>query len=129
MWQKKMTKRCQCTERELLLTAFDTQLVLKDFDYLSKLSRGGLTIPSVDLAHYVSKSFAMLDTANEAILKSTLIERVADEEVLMRNPCAQSFLCQKHMTNLKFVNRIACNVYFNNAQKLAVNEVRKDAVQ
>ena len=68
---KKLTKRCQCADCELLLTAFDTQLVLKDFDYLSKLSRGGLTIPLVDLAHYVSKAFAMLDTANGAILKST----------------------------------------------------------
>ena len=57
------------------------------------------------------------------------MERVAGEEVLTRNPCAQSFLCQKHVTNLKFVNRIVCNVYFNNAQKLAVNEVRKDAVE
>ena len=70
--------------------------MLKDFDYLSKLSRGGLTIPSVDLAHYVSKAFAMLDTANDAILKSTLMERVAGKEVLTRNPCAQSILCQKH---------------------------------
>ena len=34
---------------------------LSNDDYLNKLSRGGLTTPSTDLIHYVTKAFAVLN--------------------------------------------------------------------
>ena len=126
---KKLINRSQCVECQNSLTTTGSQQSSSEFDYLLKLSRGGLILPSVDLAQYVSKSFAMLDTASIIIFKSTLPERVAGESVLTMNTCAQSFLCEQHTVNIKFINRIICNVYFNNAQKKSVNEVRKDAVQ
>ena len=49
------------------------------------LARYKLTVLSVDLAHHKPKSFAMLDAANDAILKSAMSEKVADEEVLTWN--------------------------------------------
>ena len=72
----------------------------KDFDYLLNVSIGGLIFPSVDLAHYVSKSFAMLDVAKKIISATLLNERNAAEGVLTLNSCAQSFLCDKHTPNI-----------------------------
>ena len=39
--------------------------------YLNKLSRGVLLIPSIDLLHYVSKSFAIIDCVSDLIKKSS----------------------------------------------------------
>jgi len=126
---KKLLKKLRCTECEHSLTISDPQFYEKDFDYLFKLSRGGLTLPSVDLSHYVAKAFAMLETALGFIMKTDLTERHAAEAILTRNTCSQSFLCERHVSSIKVINRIICNIYFNNAQKLAANEVRRDAVQ
>ena len=71
--------------------------MLNEFDYLSKLSGGdyffsGLgslwthcSFSGLGSLGYVSKSLAMLDTANDAILKSAMGERVTGEEVSTRN--------------------------------------------
>ena len=115
---EKLINRSQCVECQNSLTTTGSQQSSSEFDYLLKLSRGGLILPPVDLAQYVSKSFAMLDTASNIIFKSTLPERVGGESVLTINTCAQSFLCEQHTVNIKFINRIICNVYFNNAQSM-----------
>ena len=86
---KKIIKRSQCGQT---LTAINPQNSFKEFEYLSKLNRGGLTLPSVDLAQYVSKSFAMLESAIVIILNSNMNERDAGECVLTKNTCSQSFL-------------------------------------
>ena len=122
---KKIIKRSQC---EQTLTAINPQNSFKEFEYLSKLNRGGFTLPSVDLAQYVSKSFAILESAFVIILNSSMNERDAGKCVLTKNTCSQSFLCEQHTFKVKFINRIICNVYFNDAQKLSANEVRKDTV-
>ena len=126
---KKIIKRSQCDQCEQTLTAINPQNSFKEFEYLSKLNLGGLTLPSVDLAQYVFKSFAMLESAFVIILNSSMNERDAGECVLTKNTCSQFFLCEQHTFKVKFINRIICNVYFNNAQKLSANEVRKDTVQ
>ena len=74
-----------------------------EFDYLLKLSRVGLILPSMDLKQYVSKSFAKLDTARNIILKSTSPERDASESALITNTCAQSFLHKQHTVKIKFI--------------------------
>ena len=67
------------------------------FSYLNKLSRGGLVIRSIDLLHYVSKSFAILDCINDIIKKSSLPERKPTEYVLSeRNDYPSLFLCRNH---------------------------------
>jgi len=71
----------------------------------------------------------MLDIAEHIIAKSVLAERQAAKSVLTINNCAQSFLCEKHAINIKCINSIICNIYFNNARKLSINEVRKNSLQ
>ena len=61
-----------------------------------KLSRKGLTIPSVDLTHYVSKSFAMLELSENIFRRIEVPERIAAEHVLTLNDAVLSFLCDEH---------------------------------
>ena len=89
------------------------------FNYLNKLSRGGLMISSIDLLHYVSKSFTILDCINDITKKSSLPERKLVEYVLSeRNGCPRAFLCRNHKHLLPKVNRVIKNTYFNDEQKL-----------
>ena len=48
-----MIKKTKCVTCRAFLTSSSTDSLLENYDYLMKLSRGGLTIPSVDLTHYV----------------------------------------------------------------------------
>ena len=79
--------------------------MIECFDNLSTLSRGALTQPAKDLTHYVSKSLAMLDLCEYIIRQSDLHERVAIENVVKFNDLLQSFLCDNHLENIKFINR------------------------
>ena len=63
------------------------------------------------------------------IRQSDLHERVAAENVWKFNDLPQSFLCDNHLENIKFINRTICNVFFNNTQKLVNNQVRREVVQ
>ena len=62
------------------------------------------------------------------IRKSDRHERVTAENVMKFNDLSQTFLCDNHLEN-KFINRIICNVNFNNAQKLVNSQVRREFVQ
>ena len=97
----------------------------KTFDYILKLSRGGLTLPAGDLTHYVCKSFAMLELCEPIIRKADMPERVAAEYALKLND-VWSFLCDNRTEAIKFINRVICNVFFNNGQKLANSQGRKE---
>ena len=55
------------------------------YDYLLKLSRGGLTLPASDLTDYVCKSFAMFELCETVTRKADLPERVAAEHILKLN--------------------------------------------
>ena len=125
---KKLFKVPFCINCQSLLNTSAWEPHVQDFDFLKKLSRGGLILLSVDLAQYVVKAFAMMDTAVDIIRNSTISERHAGEHMLTWNDYPTSFLCNQHISKLKFVHRIICNVYFNNAQMLSIDAVRKDVV-
>ena len=84
---------------------------------------------ATDLTHYVSKSFAKPDLCEYIIRKSNLHERVAAENAMKFNDLPQSFLCDNHLENIKFINRTICNVFFNIAQKLINSQVRREILQ
>ena len=97
------------------------------FNYLNKLSRGGLVIPSIDLLHYV---FAILDCISDIAKKSSSPERKRVEYVLSeRNDYPSSFLCRNHKHLLSKVSRVITNTYFNNEQKKLRDTVRKDNIK
>ena len=113
---KKVIKRNRCPQcKSLLIVTSESDCHFEKFEYLLKLSRGGLLLPSTDLSQYVCKAFAMLDVAQNLIRTTELIERTAAEYVLKSNDLPLSFLCENHAKNFKFVNRTICNVFYNNA--------------
>ena len=123
-----MIKKTKCVTCRAFLTSSSTDSLLENYDYLMKLSRKGLTIPSVDLTHYVSKSFAMLELSENIFRRIEVPERIAAEHVLTLNDAVLSFLCDEHANVIKFINRSICNIYLNNSQKLMTNHVRRDTV-
>ena len=56
---RQTNKNTKCDLCQELLTRNTGNL--SNDDYLNKLSRGGLTTPSTDLIHYVTKAFAVLN--------------------------------------------------------------------
>ena len=58
----------------------------QDISYIQTLSRGGLKIPSLNLANYVCSAFAMLDFFFDIITESGIPVLKAAESVLMRFP-------------------------------------------
>ena len=127
---KKMIKKTKCSDCRVLLTFNSGRGPIPEtYDYLLKLSRGGLTLPASDLTDYVCKSFAMLELCETVTRKADLPERVAAEHILKLNNVPLSFLCDNHSAVIKFINRSICNVFFNNGQKLGNSQVRKDVVQ
>ena len=127
---KKMIKSTSCLDyRSCLIYNTENQSASECFEYLSMLSRSALTQPATDLTHHVSKSFVMLDLCEYIIRQSGLHERVAAENVLKFNDLPQSFLCDKHLENIKLINRTICNVFFNNTQKLVNSQVQREVVQ
>ena len=86
-----MIKKTKCVACRAFLTSSSTDSLLENYDYLMKLSRGGLTIPSVDLTHYASKSFAMLELSENIFRRIEVPERIAAEHVLTLNDAVLSF--------------------------------------
>ena len=125
---KKLLKGSFCINRQSLLTACAWEPHVQDFDFFKKLSRCGLILPTANLAQYVAKAFAIMDTAVDIIRNSTISEGHAGEHILTWNDYPTSFLCDQHISNLKFVHRIICNVYFNNAQNMSMDAVCRDIV-
>ena len=118
--------KCSSCQGLSLATAADKMAV--ENDYLNKLSRGGLIIPSADLRDHVSKSFAILDMCQKLMRQSPLPERTAGELALRRNDYPLTFLCADHQNLIKFINRTVVNIFFNNERKKSKDKVRKDTV-
>ena len=127
--RKVIMGRSGCKECESLAIAKEDEKMDEENNYLNRLSRGGLIIPTADLRHHMSKSFAILDLCHQEIIKSNLSERTAAEIALKRNNSPVTFLCSYHTNMLKFINRTVVNVYFNNERKKMKDKVRKDAVK
>ena len=98
---KKIMNKRQCDTCSNLSVA--TERFLKENDYLLKLSRRGLIVPSIDLCHYVAKCFSILDISQHIIKESSLPERSGAELVLKLNDYPTTFLCVDHtIMSLKF---------------------------
>ena len=95
---------CQACKTALNASSCD----VGEVDYLSKLSRGGLNIPSLSLVNYVAKSFAIMDVIEVPIKVSQFAEREAAEYILRLNECTKLFVCNDHIHwGERFANRIA----------------------
>ena len=63
------------------------------------------------------------------IHKTELHERDAVENVLKFNDLLLSVSCECHSQAIKVITSILCNVYFNNAQKHANNQLVQRVVE
>ena len=85
---------------------------------LKLLSRGGLFVPSRQLADFVCGSFAILDfLEKEIILLGMPVAKVATY-ILKRYGSFPHFSCNMHHDwSFKFASKIVVNTFFNNKQK------------
>ena len=128
---KKVVKTTKCLKCRAFLT-FNTPIdsPFENFDYLLKLSHGDLSLTAVDLTHYVSKSFAMLELSQNLCRKIKMPTRIAAEHVLSVNDVASySFLCDDNSKTINLIILVICNMFLNNAQKLVTNQVRRVVVE
>ena len=127
--RKVIMDRFGCKQCEVLAVAAGDETRDEENSYLNKLSRGGMIIPTADLRHHMSKSFAILDLCRKQIIQSDLAERLAAETALERNNSPVTFLCSKHQDKIKFINRTVVNVFFNNETKIMKDKIRKNGVK
>ena len=126
---KKLIKRFQCEMCSLAMVGNDRDNAIEK-QYFDLLSRGGLTIPSNQMAEFVGTCFAILDYADKFIAKhnqSTI--RESAEIILETYSPKYIFTCEQHSEKgLKFASKIVVNIFYNNKQRLASDEIRKQAV-
>ena len=79
---KKICKKIKYSDCKNMLVSSESLVTAAVYNYLIKLSRGGLTAPLFDLLQYVAKSFAILDATLKVIRKSALWETVAAKYAL-----------------------------------------------
>ena len=127
---KKLRKRSKCKQCCLYLINNEDDDDVPENHYLKLLSRGGLTVPSSPLAEFVLGAFAILDFTDKFIEKEKILgTRDAAEKILKLYAPKSIFTCPDHIEwSHKFGARIIVNLFYNNKQKLAADEVRKDAV-
>ena len=124
---KKLLKRSKCKDCEKKLTVHDQDL--QNDQYLTLLSRGGLFVPSKELAEFVYSCFLILDFVEGDILPIGQVTRSAMYVLKYYGPKCE-FCCQYHLDwGVKFASKIVVNVYFNNKQKQAKDCVRKDSME
>ena len=124
---KKLLKRSKCKDCEKKLTVHDQDL--QNDQYLTLLSRGGLFVPSKELAEFVYSCFLILDFVEGDILSIGQVTRSAMYVLKYYGPKCE-FCCQYHLDlGVKFASKIVVNVYLNNKQKQAKDCVRKDSVE
>ena len=99
--------------------------------YFDILTRGGLTIPSLELSQYVSQCFAVLSYTEKRVLQQcpNLPGRAARQFILHYHCANVLFTCDYHTAwGDQIAQKIIVNIYFNNKQKITNNSIRKDAV-
>ena len=101
-----------------------------EYAYIEVLSRGALTVPSLNLANYMSTTFAILDFSYGTISKCGLPSRLAAETVLKHVfNSFQTFTCEVHESGGQtFTNRTIANIYLNNQRKISTDAVVADGV-
>ena len=103
-----------------------------DFSYFQILSRGGLTIPSINLVNYVCTAFAILDYLVDVITQFDLKLRMAAERILCHFSSGNfdQYTCSIHESIVRcFCNRAAVNIFFNNKRKLPTNSAVADGAK
>ena len=99
--------------------------------YFDILTRGGLTIPSLELSQYVSQCFAVLNYTDKRVLQQcpNLPSRAAGQFILHYHCENVLFTCDYHTAwGGQIAQKIIVNIYFNNKQKITNNFIRKNAV-
>ena len=110
--QKKLLNRTKCDECKKCLKSGNMETPQVPQKYLSLLSRGGLITPSSSMATYVGKSFAIMDTVEDAIHKSPYPARALAEKVLEMNEKKEDFVCKDHSRwGAKYANKMVVNVF------------------
>ena len=91
---------------------------LENDSYLNLLSRGGLFVPSRQLAHFVCGCFAILDfLEKEIVLLGMPVTKVVTY-ILKGCGFFSHFSCNMHHDrSFKFASKIVVNIFFNNKQK------------
>ena len=85
--------------------------------YFDILTRGGLTIPSLELSQYVSQCFAVLNYTEKRVLQQcpNLPGRAARQFILCYHCANVLFTCDYHTAwGDQIVQKIIVNIYFNN---------------
>ena len=125
---KKLLKRSKCQLCKMKLVTSKAEISKNH--YLSLLSRGGLTVPSSEIAGFVCNSFAVLDVADKFIEKTTEIKRRAAAEFILKEFSTHfDFTRPEHVEwGEKFTNKIVVNIFYNNKQKRDSDKVRKSDI-
>ena len=125
---KKLKKHLNCKDCNELLVWPDDGMPFQN-TFFQNLSEGGLTIPSKPLAHFVCSGFAILDLTDKIIMKYQHIKTdrkafLILEKYLQQNP---NFICQKHEPKARsIIIKTVTHVFYNNKQKRAADDERKD---
>ena len=114
----------------VFLTGDSDDFESQDISYIQTLSRGGLKIPSLNLANYVCSAFAMLDFLFGIIIESGIPMLKAARSVLMRFLYSfETFTCSVHEhSGKRLANQTVANIFFNNKRKIMTDPVVADHV-
>lgn len=126
---KNLESVMECIECSSFLLTDETE---EEYDeYFRCLDRGGLSIPTQQVAHFVFDSFAVLDSANQLISKHTSVStRRAALYVLEVALGRSQISCNNHSNKCTEVAyKKIVNIFYNNKQKLANASHREDSVQ
>ena len=95
------------------------------------MSRGGLTVPSRNLANFVTSVFAILDISYGALSKCGLPSRLAAETILKQVfNSFQTFTCEAHENaGQTFTNSTIANIYLINQRKVSIDAVVADGMR
>ena len=126
---KKLKKRSLCESCLQLLRS--NKIDLDNNHYLNILSRGGLTVPSSQLAELTCSCFAILDFIAPTLRRYNVVnvKRVASM-ILAEFAPKRKIICSTHENwGRQFCFKVIINIFFNNKQKESLDTVRKDSLK
>ena len=124
---RKLMNRFECEKCEEMMTAGEDDKRMS-MEYFNLLSRGGLTAPSSQLSEFVCSAFCIVEYVDK-LVASTSVRKITEMALHAYAP-KSSFACEIHLKNgYKFSIRTVVNIFYNNKQKLARDEVRKDSLR
>ena len=128
---KQLSEKSSCDECKSALISNDSSH-LKENSYFKLLSRGYLTVPSPNLADFVSNAFAILDYFEEYIPKFQGVKaKSAGKLVLDRYALAVQFTCSSESCmkwGMKLSTGIIVNIFYNNKRKISTDSIRKSQI-